>query len=157
MLISNIMWWIHRGCYKATWRYDISLCVSRVSAANEWNIFHHPKRKFVSPSGHVMFLHTNEIPNYFSFAVKCVIYFICSHSNSDLFTREVKDVILTCEDYHVFARKFTWYFTGVYKIYNFIWCEDLLFLDQTLYFRKFTHQCAVSSHNGVPLSLCSSF
>ena len=40
-------------------RYEISLRVlkniSRVSAANELNIFQHEKRNFVSQSGHVMF------------------------------------------------------------------------------------------------------
>ena len=51
---------IYRGYYMAAWRYQISLWVlkniSRVSAANEWNIFStHQKRNFVSPSGHVMF------------------------------------------------------------------------------------------------------
>ena len=50
---------IHRGYYMAARRYEISLRVlkniSRVSAANEWNIFQHEKRNFVSPSGHVMF------------------------------------------------------------------------------------------------------
>ena len=50
---------INRGYYMAARRYEISLRVlkniSRVSAANEWNIFQHSKRNFVSPSGHVMF------------------------------------------------------------------------------------------------------
>ena len=50
---------IYRGYYMAARRYEISLRVlkniSRVSAANEWNIFQHSKRNFVSPSGHVMF------------------------------------------------------------------------------------------------------
>ena len=51
---------IYRGYYMAARRYQISLWVlkniSRVSAANEWNIFStHQKRNFVSPSGHVMF------------------------------------------------------------------------------------------------------
>ena len=42
----------------AAWRYKISLRVlkniSRVSAVNEWNIFQHSKRNFVSPRGHVI-------------------------------------------------------------------------------------------------------
>ena len=51
---------IYRGYYMAVQRYQISLWVlkniSRVSAANEWNIFStRHKRNFVSPSGHVMF------------------------------------------------------------------------------------------------------
>ena len=51
---------IYRGYYMAARRYQISLWVlkniSRVSAANEWNIFStRQKRNFVSPSGHVMF------------------------------------------------------------------------------------------------------
>ena len=59
MLISNIMWWIHRGYYMAVRRYEISLRVlkniSRVSAANEWKFFQHKKTNFISPSSHVMF------------------------------------------------------------------------------------------------------
>ena len=45
-----------RGYYMAAQGYEISLRVlkniSRVSAANKWNIFQHEKRTFVSPSGH---------------------------------------------------------------------------------------------------------
>ena len=50
---------IYRGYYMAARRYEISLRVlkniSRVSAANEWNIFQHEKRNFASPSDHVIF------------------------------------------------------------------------------------------------------
>ena len=49
----------NRGYYMAAQRCEISLRVlkniSRVSAANKWNIFQHEKRTFVSPSGHVIF------------------------------------------------------------------------------------------------------
>ena len=42
----------------AAWRYEMFLLllknISRVSAANEWNIFQHSKRNFVSPRGHVV-------------------------------------------------------------------------------------------------------
>ena len=42
----------------AAWRYKISLQVlkniSGVRAVNEWNIFQHSKRNFVSPRGHVI-------------------------------------------------------------------------------------------------------
>ena len=63
-----------RGYYMAVKRYEISLQVlknvSRVSAANEWNIFEHEKRKFVSTSGHVIFyfyyINTSEIPDHFT-------------------------------------------------------------------------------------------
>ena len=47
----------NRGYYMAAQRYEISLRVlkniSRLSAANKWNI-QHKKRNFVSPSDHVM-------------------------------------------------------------------------------------------------------
>ena len=43
----------HKGYYMAAPRYEISRrvlkLISRVSAANEWNIFQHEKRNFVSP------------------------------------------------------------------------------------------------------------
>ena len=49
----------YRGYYMAARRYEIYLRVlkniSRVSAANEWNIFQHEKKNFVSPSDHVIF------------------------------------------------------------------------------------------------------
>ena len=48
----------YKGYYVAARRYEISLWVLkkilRVSAANEWNIFQHSKRNFVSPGGHVI-------------------------------------------------------------------------------------------------------
>ena len=50
---------INGGYYMAAQRYEICLRVlkniSRVSAGNEWNIFQHEKRNFVSPSDHVIF------------------------------------------------------------------------------------------------------
>ena len=61
MIWYDMIWYdmIYRGYYMAARRYEISLRVlkniSRVSAANEWNIFQHEKRNFVSPSDHVIF------------------------------------------------------------------------------------------------------
>ena len=56
--ISGDIWWRNRGYYMAAQKYKIFLQVlknlSRVSRANEWNIFQHEKRNFVSPSDHVM-------------------------------------------------------------------------------------------------------
>ena len=117
--------------------YEISLRVlkniSRVSTANELNIFQHEKRNFVSPSGHVTFylfiylfiyyINTSEIPNHFTF--RCERHdLLCYHSKGDLFTCEdnmlFSHVELTCYfhvwRYHIFARKLIWYFTGVYII-----------------------------------------
>ena len=84
-------------------------------SANEWNIFQHEKRNFVSPSGHVMIsLLCKHQWNAKPFHLN--IFFCCErrdllwgHSNGDLFT---------CENnvwgFHVFTRKPTWYFIGVY-------------------------------------------
>ena len=77
---------INRGYYMAKRRYKISLRVlnniSQVSIANEWNIFKHEKRNFVSPSGHVIFisiilLYKHQwIPNLLIFTVKDTIYYV---------------------------------------------------------------------------------
>ena len=66
----------YRGYYMDVQRHEISLRVLKnisqdiVSAANEWNIFEHEKRKFVSTSAHVIFyfyyINTSEIPNHFT-------------------------------------------------------------------------------------------
>ena len=75
------------------------------------------EEQFVSPSGHVIFYllykhQWNAKP--FLLNIFCCERgdLLCSHSNCDLFT---------CENnmlwrYHVFARKLTWYFIGVYII-----------------------------------------
>ena len=93
------------GNYMAMWGYKISLRVlkniSRVSAANEWNIFfQHEKRNFVSPSNHVMFYllykhQWNAKPFYLnSFLVwRCGL--LWSHSNGDIFTCE--EINFSCE------------------------------------------------------------
>ena len=85
---------VNRGYYMAVWRYEISLWVVndilRVGAVNEWNIFQHEKRNFVSPSNHVVhyYVNTNEIPNHFTSIAFCHerCNLLCSHSNGDLFT-----------------------------------------------------------------------
>ena len=95
---------INRGYYMAARRYEISLRVltniSRVSAANEWNIFQHEKRNFVSPSGHVMFYllykhQWNAKPFNFNILLLRRRDVSCSHSNR---------VIFTCEDNMLFSR-----------------------------------------------------
>ena len=106
-------------------RYEISLRVlkniSRVSAANEWNIFQHEKRNFVSPSGHVMFYllykhQWNAKPFHFN------IFFCCEGAmyHVAIATMIFSHVKITCYfhmwRYHVFARKLTWYFIGIYII-----------------------------------------
>ena len=108
-------WHLNRGYYMAARRYEIFLRVleniSRVSAANEWNIF--STRENIS----LYYINTNEIPNHFT-----LIVFWCerrdllwSHSNGDIFT---------CEDNMLFShvkissfRELTWYFIGVYIIF----------------------------------------
>ena len=94
----------NRGYYTAAWRYKISLPVlkkiSRVSAANKWNIFSTREEKFrISKRPcNVLFIikNTNEIQNHFT-----LIVFWCerrdllwSHSNGDIFT---------CEDNMLFS------------------------------------------------------
>ena len=106
-------------------RYEISLQVlkniSRVSAANEWNIFQHEKRNFVSPSGHVMFYllykyQWNAKPFHFNIflAAKGAVYHVA------IATVIFSHVKITCYfhmwRYHVFVRKLTWYFIGIYII-----------------------------------------
>ena len=99
-----VMTIIYRGYYMAARRYEISLRVltniSRVSAANEWNIFQHEKRNFVSPSGHVMFYllykhQWNAKPFNFNILLLRRRDVSCSHSNR---------VIFTCEDNMLFSR-----------------------------------------------------
>ena len=71
----------------ATWRYEISLWVlkniSRVSAANKWNIFSTLMQQHT-------FINTNDLPNHFTLIVfwceRCDL--LRSHSNSDFFTHE---------------------------------------------------------------------
>lgn len=69
-----------REYYMTSWWYKISLRVlkniSQVSAANEWNIFQHKKRNFISPSSHGMFylllnINTNIIANHFRLIFFC--------------------------------------------------------------------------------------
>ena len=106
-------------------RYEISLWVlkniSRVSAANEWNIFQREKRNFVSPSGHVMFYllykhQWNAKPFHFNIflAAKGAMYHVA------IATVIFSHVKITCYfhmwRYHVFVRKLTWYFIGIYII-----------------------------------------
>ena len=73
----------HRGYYMTARRYEISLRVlkniSRVSAANEWNIVQDE-------------INTNEIPNHCKRRD-----LLCNLSNGDLFTYE-DNFIFTCED-----------------------------------------------------------
>ena len=80
-------------------RYEISLRVlkniSRVSAANEWNIFN--TRREISYLQAAMwcsiyYINTNEIPNDFTETVfSCERRdFLCSHSNGDIFNRKGK-------------------------------------------------------------------
>ena len=104
----------YRGYYMAAWRYEISLWVLkniwRVSAADEWNIFQHLKRNFVSSSGHVMFIYymsTNEIPNLFTTVSKITCHFHMWR-------------------YHVFLQKLTWYCIGVYIISDRIQCNIVI-------------------------------
>ena len=67
----------------------------------------HEKIKFIFASGHVIF---------------CLLYkhqwkrrdLLCNHNDGDLFT--CKTCYLHVWRYEVFARKLTWYFTGVYII-----------------------------------------
>ena len=90
--------------------------------------FHHKKRNFVSLRGHVLFcfkyyINTTQNTKPFYFFIR-----ICSHSEGDLFDRKYvccsqatcRVVKITCElhvrRYHVFARKLTSYFIGVYII-----------------------------------------
>ena len=107
-------------------RYEISLRVlkniSRVSAANEWNIFQHEKRNFVSPSGHVMFylLYKHQWnAKLFHFNIN---FFCCEGAMYHVAIATVifSHVKITCYfhmwRYHVFARKLTWYFIGIYII-----------------------------------------
>ena len=125
---------INRGYYMAAWRYEISLRVlkniSWVSTANSW------KRNFVSPSTRtreiffntqreilylqeaikcfIYHINTNEIPNHFTFRFEGTIYYVT------IATIIFSCVKITCYfhvwRYNVFARKLTWYFTGVYII-----------------------------------------
>ena len=74
--IEDITW--PRGDTK--FLFGVLKNMSRVSAANEWNIFQHD-----------YYINTNEILNNFT---KGVIS-ICNHSNSDLFT---------CDDNMLFSR-----------------------------------------------------
>ena len=91
--------WSHvRDIEDITWRCGdkkkISLWVlkniSRVSAANELNIFAHKKRNFVSPSSHVMshllYKHQWNTKPFYSCCSRRDL--LCNHSNGDLFTRE---------------------------------------------------------------------
>lgn len=52
----------------------------RVSAADDWNIFQHNKRNFVSLGGHVIVVFItqikNEVPNHFTGTVKGAIYYV---------------------------------------------------------------------------------
>ena len=86
--------------------------------------FQHEKRNFVSPSDHVMLYllykhqwNTKPFPWNSFFPAKCAIYYVA------IATVIFSHVKITCYfhvwRYHVFARKLTWYFTGVYII-NFI-------------------------------------
>ena len=72
--------------------------ISRVSAANEWNIF---------STRYFYYINTSEIPNHFT-----LIVFWCERR--DLLCK------ITCYfhmwRYQVFARKLTWYFISVYVI-----------------------------------------
>ena len=109
-------------------RYEISLRVlkniSRVSAANEWNIFQHEKRNFVSPSDHVIFYllykhQWNAKPFYLNsfFGLKGAVYY------EAIATVIFSHLKITCYlhmwRYHIFVQKLTWYFIGVYIIK---WC-----------------------------------
>ena len=115
----------NRGYYMAAWRYEIPLRllknISRVSAANEWNIFSTREEKFCISKRpcNVLFyyINTNELPNHFTLIVFWCERrdLLCSHSNGDIFT---------CEDHMLFSHvkisnfhaKLTWYFIGVYII-----------------------------------------
>ena len=100
-------------------KYRILHNTSQMSAANEWNIFQHEKRNFLSPSDYVMcnvlfyYISTNEILIYYV-AIATVIF---SH------------VEITCYfhvwRYHVFTGKLTWYFIGVYMIRVLILCYSV--------------------------------
>ena len=87
---------------------------SRVSAANEWNIFQHEKRNCISPSGHVMFCLLYKHQWNVKPIAKGAIYHVTIAAV--IFPR----VKITCYfhlwRYHVFARKLTRYFIGVYII-----------------------------------------
>ena len=98
LLISSI----YRGYYMVARRYETSLRVlkniSRMNAANEWNIFSAREEKFhisKRPCNvlfiiYTYYINTNEIPNHFTLIVfRCERRnLLCSHSNSDIFTRE---------------------------------------------------------------------
>ena len=102
----------------AAWRYQISLRVLKniwqVSAAKY--IFQHSKRNFVSPSGHIIFyLLYNHQWNTKSFhkrhrRAQCLYVTIATL----IFSRVKMTCYLHLWRYHVFARKLTWYFLGVY-------------------------------------------
>ena len=89
----------YRGYYMATRRYEISLWVlkniSRVSAANEWNIFNTRReisylQAAIKCSINFYYMNTNEIPNHFTETVfssaRCDL--LCGHINGDIFTCE---------------------------------------------------------------------
>ena len=96
---------------------------------HEWNIFQHEKRNFVSPSGHVMFYllykhQWNAKPFHFN------IFFCCEGAMYHVAIATVifSHVKITCYfhmwRYHVFARKLTWYFIGIYIINIIILYQD---------------------------------
>ena len=99
----------------ATWRYEISLWVlkniSRVSAANKWNIFSTLMQQHT-------FINTNELPNHFTLIVfwceRCDL--LCSHSNGDIFT---------CEDNMLFSHvKIPSFRAKVHLVFH--WCLCIL-------------------------------
>ena len=106
-------------------RYEVSLQafknISCVSTANEWNIFQHEKRNFVSLSSHLMldvYYHKhqwNTKPFHFN-------NFCCERRDLAIATLIFSCMKITCYfhmwRYRVFAWKLTWYFTGVYIINN---------------------------------------
>ena len=141
-------------------RYEIYLRelknISRVSAANEWNIFQHEKRNFVSPSGHVMFYllykhQWNAKPFHFNIFFGCERRDVsCSQSNRDLFTCEdnmlfshVKISCFRAKAYLVFH----WYLYNKYR--NPLQSTSSVLLD----FQSFTRNRFVSklSHKPKPL------
>ena len=93
----RIRHYINRGYYMAARRYEISLRVlkniSRVSAANEWNIFN--TRLLYKHKWNTKPFHWNSF-----FPAKGAIYYVA-----------IATVIFSWR-YHVYAQKLTWYFIG---------------------------------------------
>ena len=133
----NYLW--HRGYYMAARRYEISLC------ANEWHIFQHEKRNFVSPSGHVIFyLLCKHQWNTKPFHFRCERRdLLCNHSNG---------VIFTCENNVLSSRvKISRFRAKAHLVFH--WC---LYYKMRLLFKHYPQ--SVGSHRSrFMLFMCQGF